>query len=198
MSYANDVMPLWIEKVKAANVVIFDLDGTLIETDTANCLAYKAAIAHWLGQDIAAKFPSNRRITRTILNEHLINTSKITIQNIVRYKESIYEQFLHTTKVNQKMYRLLKLAQGKKVILASDCHFRRGELLLAYHNIGDSFTEKYFSGGDNSDHKYKKIRNNWDLELYKFAVFDDDSMSISYACKAGFNPKSIFLVGKSC
>lgn len=197
MPETSDAMILLADKVNNADVVVFDLDGTLIETDVANHLAYDAAITHFLGQDHKEKLPSTKRVTREVLRECLVTTPQTIIQRIVRYKEEIYSQFLHATAVNKLMQRLLELSQGKEVILASDCHHLRGELILSYHGMSERFTRKYFFGNDNSKHKYERILRDLDMDSGRVIVFDDDPVSTAVALAMGVEADSVFLVDKS-
>lgn len=197
MPDTNDVMMLWADKVDTADIVVFDLDGTLIGTDAANFLAYKEAIAHCLGEGFKAQLPSTKRLTREVLRECLIAVPETMIQSIVRYKEEVYGQFLHATTVNQPMLRLLELAQGKEVILTSNCRRPRAELMLAYHGMNEQFTRKYFSESDNASHKYKRIFLDLDVDSRQVVVFDDDPVAAAAALAVGFGSDSVFLVPKS-
>lgn len=197
MPETSEAMILLANKVNQADVVVFDLDGTLIETDSANHLAYDAAITHCLGQDHDVKLPTTKRVTREVLRECFVTTSQTMIQRIVQYKEEIYSQFLHATAINKSMLRLLELSQGKEVILASDCRQLRGELILAYHGMSENFTRKYFSGNDNSIHKYEIVFRNLDLDSSRIVLFDDDPVSVAVALTIGVEADSAFLVDKS-
>ncbi len=197
MPDTNGLVMLWADKVDMADVIVFDLDGTLIETDAANLLAYKEAIAHCLGEGFEEKLPSTKRLTREVLRECLVAVPETMIQSIVRYKEEVYGQFLHATTINPIMLRLLELAQGKEVILASNCRRSRAELVLAHHGMNKKFTRKYFSESNNASHKYQRIF--WDLGVdpRRVVVFDDDPVSAAAALAVGIRSNSVFLVPKS-
>jgi len=197
MPDTKDVMLLLADRVDMADVVVFDLDGTLVETDPANFLAYKEAIAHCLGQGFKAKLPSTKRLTREVLRECLIAVPETTIQSIARYKEDIYGQFLHATTANQPILRLLELAQGKEVILASNCRRPRAELVLDHHGINGKFTRKYFSESDDARHKYEKIFCDLDVDSRQVVVFDDDPVEAASALAVCVGSDSVFLAPKS-
>ena len=196
MPDTNGLMLLWTDKVDMADVVIFDLDGTLVETDAANLLAYKEAIAHCLGQGFETKLPSAKRLTREVLRECLVAVPETMIQSVVRYKEEVYGRFLHATTVNPIMFRLLELAQGKEVILTSNCRRSRAELVLAHHGLNEKFTRKYFSESNNASHKYQRIFLDLDVDPRRVVVFDDDPVSAGAALAVGIRSNSVFLVPK--
>lgn len=197
MPDTDDLMMLWAKKVDMADVVVFDLDGTLIETDAANFLAYKDAIAHCLGQGYKVKLPFTKRLTREALRACLIAVPETMIQSIVRHKEEVYSQFLHATTVNQPMLQMLELAQGKEVILTSICRRPRAELVLAHHGLNTKFTRKYFSESDNASHKYERIFCDRGVDSRQVVVFDDDPLTAATALAMGVGSDSVFLVPKS-
>lgn len=188
---------LWLDKVDTAEAIVFDLDGTLIQTDAANLLAYEAAISHCLDQCPKAPLDVTKRVTREVLQEWLPTATHTEIQDVVEYKEKIYRRFLFTTKINQPMLRLLKLAQGKEVVLATNCRRARAEIVLSHHGLCEKFTRKYFFENNNNRNKYKEILSDLDMDSDRIVMFDNDPNSVVAAIAAGARPDSIFLVTNS-
>ena len=67
MIYAREEIEKWLSKAKIANVIVFDLDGTLVNSDVANFLSYKAAVTCILSEHIQMNFDPEVRMTREIL-----------------------------------------------------------------------------------------------------------------------------------
>ena len=84
--------------------LIFDLDGTLVETDKANFLSYKYAIKKVLNIDI--KFDKNNRFTRQELNKFKITDDEF--QQIVKLKNNIYYNYLNTTHLKFENLKIIK------------------------------------------------------------------------------------------
>ncbi len=197
MSNSNIAKCRWSDRTSKADIVVFDLDGTLIETDLANFLSYEAAINHIIGHCPPVQLDSTKRITRKILKEMLPTAQRTLIEDIVEHKERIYGQFLHTTSVNQSLLWLLELAQGKDVILATDCRRARAELVLSYHGLWEKFTRKYFCDNDNPNSKYERIFADLDINSRQVVVFENDPLLVTAAIEAGADANSVFLVCNS-
>jgi len=76
--------------INSKTILLFDLDGTLIDTDKANFLAYKSAIFKIINIEIEDIY--KERINRTLIKEILIDTSDELISEIVLVKEKIYSE----------------------------------------------------------------------------------------------------------
>lgn len=194
---ADDERMLWLDKVRKADVVVFDLDGTLIETDVANQLAYEAAITHYLGQCPEVLLDPTERVTREVLRARLPAAPETVIQKIVGFKDKIYGHFLNATKANRPVLGLLESAQGKDVVLATGCRRARAELILSHHGLREKFTRKYFCESDTLLNRYKRIFSDLDVDLPQVVIFDNDPASISAAIASGAEANSVFLVGTS-
>ena len=116
------------------------------------------------------------------------------IEDIIGYKERIYDQFLYATRVNQSLLKLLESAQGKEVILATNCRRARAELVLSHHGLWEKFTRKYFYDNDNPNSKYERIFTDLDINSRQVVVFENDPLLVAAAILAGADANSVFLV----
>ena len=111
MAERNGAVEHWWSKAEAADVLVFDLDGTLINSDLANFWSYEAAVSRVLSVRSQMTFdPTNRTTRETIKKEFpAIGSDKLT--QIVAEKERLYCKFL------SKMVLNIQVSQKNKVIL---------------------------------------------------------------------------------
>lgn len=82
----------WLVKTGLAKVIVFDLDGTLVDSDYANFLAYEDAVTHVLSKHIKLDFSQSIRITRESLKELIPNITDKQLNDISSHKERIYHK----------------------------------------------------------------------------------------------------------
>ena len=83
--------------IKSNSIFFFDMDGTLVDTNHANFLAYKKAIEHVTNSDSGLVFNPEQRFNRTHLKMSVPNLSEQEFNTIILHKESYYELFLPNT-----------------------------------------------------------------------------------------------------
>ena len=57
----------FLDVIKKDTVLFFDMDGTLVDTDYANFLAYQQAISEIVESDLNIEYDSNFRLNRSSL-----------------------------------------------------------------------------------------------------------------------------------
>ena len=77
MKIESDSIKFLNKTIDASFILIFDLDGTLVDTDIANLLSYKDAIQQIMKIDINLSLYSNQRFTRKILKNIVPRGSNI-------------------------------------------------------------------------------------------------------------------------
>ena len=184
----------WTMKAAEADVVVFDLDGTLIDSDYANFLSYKSAIQKIMRSELQLTFEPNRRVTREIIKDIFPEICDEKLSKIIKRKECIYKMYLCRTTVNNEMVKILEKSQGKKIILATNSSKERAELLLSYHKLSEKFTLKYYKEDINKRNKYLRIFEEIDLAKEKVVVFEDNKIFIESAIAAGACDKFVFMV----
>ena len=88
----------WLAKAERAEVIVFDLDGTLVDSDHANFLAYKDAVMCVLSTQIEMNFTRGTRITREVLEELIPGITDKQLEEISLLKECSYHKYLSETK----------------------------------------------------------------------------------------------------
>jgi len=178
--------------ITPSTVFFFDLDGTLIETDTANFLAYKAAILEVA--DIKIEDIYKERINRTLLRK-ILNTTDDSISKIVLHKEKKYSEYLpYTRLINKNFNQLVRHSNTNKIYLVTNCRKSRALQLLEYHQITSYFTDFIFRE-ETTSHSYI---NKYDLAIQKLNVnksyvmiFENEIGEINKALEIGIDRKQI-------
>ena len=110
---------------------IFDLDNTLIYSDTANNLAYKDAVRNVVNGDLQI---DGGRITRGDIAARFPKLSVAQLSKIIATKESLYPQYFDRTLLNPALLSILKqlAANQKRTILLTYGGKSRALQLLEY------------------------------------------------------------------
>jgi phosphoglycolate phosphatase-like HAD superfamily hydrolase len=176
----------WLEKAKQADVIVFDLDGTLISSNIANFLSYQAAISHVLSSEISLlEIDRNIRITREVLGRLIPNISNKKVAQIVAEKERIYEQYLPTTILNDKLAYIIERLKDKELILATNGRKSRANMLLDHHKLSNKFSRKIYKDTFRKSDKYAQFLPNLLEENKSILIFENDMNAIKSAASYG-------------
>lgn len=175
----------WLAKAGLADVIVFDLDGTLVDSDYANFLAYKDAVIHVLSNHIELDFIQDIRITREALKVLIPSITDKQLEAIISYKERIYHKYLSETKVNPQLIEIFTHSQEKEVALATNSHRCRAELLLNHHGLIDKFSRKIYKDAKDQRDKFTRLMDGIPKEKKNFLVFENDQNSIESAVACG-------------
>ena len=185
-------------KIDIDNILLFDMDGTLINTDYANFLSYKYAIQKVCGSQINIKYDSNERFNRNKIKKTIRNLSEDKYEEIVQLKEESYNKFLCKTKICEDVVNILHKYQNKnKVILVTNSNKNRAVSTLNYHNLIDKFDDFYFGQILNDEeqiNKFEKLMLNNRNIIDKFILFENEIEEIQKAILMGIPPKNIIRI----
>lgn len=183
-----------INKVINKNLLIFDLDGTLVNTDEVNLLAYKFAIQKIANLDLALLHENEERFTREKLYSIIPNLQSQEYEKIIEMKNSVYENYLHKSKVNNFVLKIIdKFSKTNKIILATNSHKDRANMVLRYHSLINLFDNIFYK------EDYKKQINKFEhvfsyLNIYDPSlalIFEDDVNEVLKAKLLGIPDKNI-------
>lgn len=167
--------------------VLCDLDGTLVETDEANFLAYQEAIYEVVNVEIEA---NGERFTKENIKEWCPYISEEEFKEIVKYKNDAFEKYLGKTKPNLDVIKLVEILSYKcRVFLCSNSNARRGNDVLAYHNLDRLFNNKYYNILPLN--KYSKVLSLYNIASRDVLVIENDEEDIRDALNAGILTEQI-------
>lgn len=138
-----------IKNIKIKNIInrhflVFDLDGTIVDTDIANFLAYKDAIQQIIGLEIPISYSKYGRFTRENLLSVIDNLTNLQYKNIIDMKNILYKKYLPTTKVNSSLIKIInKYINTNKIILATNSYRDRAEVVLHHHGLNNIFDHMF-------------------------------------------------------
>lgn len=179
-------------------ILFFDMDGTLVDTNYANFLAYKKAILSVTNSDHGLIFNSTIRFNRSILKNAIPNLTENEYKRIIKEKEVYYNDFLHETKLNKATADILiKYSKTNKTVLVTNCRKDRAEATLNHFGLLKKFSETFYRVLSDNEKKINKFQN----AILKLGVspnlivaFENEDAEIANAKKAGIliiNPKYI-------
>jgi len=179
------------------DILFFDMDGTLVETDFANFLSYKKAIQSIIQSEnkIKIEFNPNDRFNRASLKIAVPNLTETEYEKIIQKKEKNYKEHLSETKLNKSVVDiLLKYHKTNKTVLVTNCREDRALMTLNYHNLTDKFSNIFFrkiSENGQRINKYKNAISSLSLSAQTVIVFENEKPEIEDAILAGISINKI-------
>ncbi len=186
-----------LEKIiKADSVLLFDMDGTLINTDLANYMSYKQAIQHVIAQDIDITYNPDERFNRKSLKKILPNLSDSEYARIIELKNEIYIEHLSKTKLNESLLPVLKeYYKSNQIILVTTCRESRAYRTLEYHKIDGYFSHKFYGCKlDGKSNKYLNALSTLAIPPNNAVVFENEKTEIDAAKSAGIPSENIIYI----
>lgn len=193
-----DTLLSFERRITSANVLFFDMDGTLIDSDYANFLAYEEAIQQVLGQvlELDSFYTSDQRFTRECLERTIPGLTSQHIVKVVQLKNTIYTKYISATKLNKLAWRILKkYSKTNDTVLVTNCREERAKKMLEYHGVFDNFGHKFFrndSCGDKKNKKYRHALTTLNMDPSLVFAFENDANEIEAAISAGISAHNIY------
>ena len=182
------------QKILKAKVLFFDLDGTLIDTDYANFLSYKKAIEQVKKSPVKLAINPEERITRRNIRAFFPDLNDEEYDEVIEIKERLYSSNVHATKLNKAVANVLDENSDKNLILVTNSHQERADLLLNHFNLSDKFTHKYYRENMTSNNKYQYVLSSLSIDANLVFVFENSVSEVAAAIAAGIPSENILKV----
>ena len=174
----------------------FDMDGTLVETDYANFLAYKKAIHKVLKVNNAITFNPSQRFDQQALRNLFTELSEDLLKEIIYLKGFYATEFLSETFVNSEVVKtFISMSETKTCVLVTNAQCQRAIETMRFHGL-DKYLDTAICAEDRYGFKNKYLHalDQLGLSPYEVCVFENEDKEISHALKAGLFEKNIFKV----
>ncbi len=176
------------KKVSNESLLIFDLDGTLINTDEVNFFAYKEAIQTVKKLDLTLLLKNHRRrFTRGDLFLAIKHLTSQEYSRIIEIKDDVYHKYLNKSEINTCVFDTLKrFSESNKVVLATNSHKVRADMVLKHHDLKSIFDHFFYKEDyKDDDNKFIHVLNSLNVDPDMAIVFENDSSEIERARIAG-------------
>lgn len=178
-------------KIREDSILLFDMDGTLIETDYANFLAYQKAL---MESNVKYKidFDSNIRFNRETLVQLFPNLTSAELRNIAQLKNKYYYEYLTETSIIPYTHDILKKhAKTHRIILVTASRNARALATLDYHNIIHLFDDYCFKQ-ESSKNKFELFSKQFTINLDQAILFENEEREVQNAINIGIKTQNIF------
>lgn len=167
--------------LKPEYVLLFDLDGTLLDTNLANNEAYKYALWRVTGKSDYWQLANLRRITRRDVAE-LPEVTPQMREEIVQQKKNSFRYKMEYTFPYITHEILKRHSQYTRCYIISTADKERVQQLARYYQL-DRFVKDYIFA--DPENKYQDIASKLNVDASKIILFEDDKEAISNAVKNG-------------
>lgn len=175
-------------KVKTNTVFFFDMDGTLVDTNLANFLAYKKALLSVTNSDFNLQFERGKRFNRRILRNTVQDLDESVFQRIIAKKEAYYKDFLFATRLNRVLLEVILKYQGThSIVLVTNCGMERTLTTLNHFKLTEKFSMIFWRNSDAEEkwNKFSQAITALNVAPNSIIAFEDEEAEIINARNAG-------------
>ena len=178
------------QQIKPGKILLFDLDGTLLDTNLANNEAYKYALWKVTGKNEYPSLSNLHRITRKDIAA-LEGITQQMLEEIIRYKQNSFRWKLEYT-YPTIVYEILKQYYiNTPCYIVTSADKERVQQLIHYWHLNQYVKDCIFA---NSTNKYKEITSILNVDVSDITLFEDDESAIANAISNGIKETNIIRV----
>lgn len=185
-------------KITNDNILFFDMDGTLVDTNFANYLSYTKAIQSVVQTDTNIPYNPNERFNRGLLKNVVPNLTENEYEKIIQQKEEYYKEHLPQTKLNKLLANILmQYSKTNKTVLVTNCREDRALMTLNHYGLTDKFSNIFYpqrTENENRINKYKNAISSLSLSAQTIIVFENEKAEIDDAILAGIPIENIIKI----
>ncbi len=174
-------------------IAIFDLDGTLVETDAANSASYRAALSAVTAKTLPK---SCGRLTSHVVRV-VLDLADDELRAVVQAKTRAYAHELWRTRLGPAAQALRAVLAHRetfrKIVLLTESTTRRAHETLAYWGLLRHFDEIVCNGGRGD--KYVNYFGSCDSDPAACAVWENETGKVASALASGVMMENIRKVG---
>ncbi|CAA6808177.1 MAG: Unknown protein [uncultured Sulfurovum sp.] len=174
-------------KIDSTNILFFDMDGTLVDTNHANFLSYTKAIKEVTNVEYYSSLNIHKRFTRKTIKKIFPDINQIDFEKIIEHKNKLYKNYLFKTKLNSLFLEILqKYSKTNTTVLVTHSHKDRAVMILKYHRIFDKFTHKFYKQNEDNRrvNKFEYALKYLDVPATSVIVFENEDIEINQALTA--------------
>lgn len=170
-------------KLKSEYVLLFDLDGTLLETNLCNNCAYEYALYKVFGNQFNSALSHLARITRKDIATLDIGPKEM--KQIIQLKQRSFKKNIPNYTVPFITFDVLLRFYGNNgCYLITTADEARALNLIQFYELKQYFAEILFV---DSNDKYCNIASRLNIDISKIILFEDNVDAIKNAQKNGLN-----------
>lgn len=173
-------------------LALFDLDGTLFDTEKANYLAYKKACNEICGIDISESFFHEQCMSRNY--KEFLPLAGVTadkFHDIHEYKKKIYPELFSHIRENTSLFSMARLMKSSGTLLCVVTTASRKNTLdiLEHFKCAEFFdlivTQENVTELKPSPQAYLYAMEHFSASPGECVIFEDSELGIEAACKSG-------------
>ncbi len=186
------------QRINSADVLFFDMDGTLVNTNFGNYLSYKKAIQSVTQSETDIPYNPSQRFNRDVLKNAIPNLTETEYERIIQEKEQYYNDYLPETKLNKMIADILvKYSKTNRTVLVTNCREDRALLTLNYYGLTDKFSNIFYrqiADNVNRINKYENAISCLNISAQSVIVFENEKPEIDDALLAGIPIQNIISI----
>lgn len=174
-------------------LAIFDMDGTLFNTNNINYYAYKEALDKYnvsIDYDYYCNYCNGR--SYKVFIPPLVNNDEEKVQDIHKIKKNAYSKYLDKVKVNEHLFNIIdKLKKDYKIALVTTASKKNTYEILEYTKKKDLF-DLILTADDIENPKpnpegFLLAMNKYGVAPKDCIIFEDSEVGIEAAKKTNSN-----------